>query len=640
MTGCVRIPVVADPALDAKAQMLDRLTQVFGRVNSVLTLRPIKVKVNKKAGLPAPAWSDADSVTFNACEIGDLTDVRDLAWLKGLDYHELAHILYTPRTGSELVQWVKDNGYWQAFNGLEDMRIETLLTGRYPSIVPWLQATIARYFLTNPENFQYSYSLLRGRRYLDVAIRQESRRAWHDPSTLDELIEVVDAYRDLVFPNDTEVAKDLIERYAKLMPKSNDDGTGQGGEGQGEDTGQGGQGGKVLVIDPFGHGGRPTEGISSSSSRPESAKNQQKDKAKADRLQVEDFDEVIVLDKPQSDSEPVDDDSDTGDTPSDSDGSETPSEASDSDSDSDADGDDSESGDTGESAGQGISNAVADLLADAVEDLFADADIAKELENLVRQVQGLPTLDEVAGGALPADRWEEQPVDAQTFDVARVFARELERIKASTDPAWESFESAGRLAPIRYERGDDYKTVFDRWTEGRADATDIECVIALDVSGSMSSHQTNAFQAMWAIKRGLDRIEAKTSVVTFESTGRVLYNSSDKANTQMRVGIVGGGTDPMSSLQFATNQFARSDKAIKLLFVITDGEWSNAEVSDELIAKMRKSGVITSFAYIGGYDPSSSHNCEIAHRVTDARELVGLGKKLVRLAIARKLANN
>ena len=58
-----------------------------------------------------------------------------VANLRGLNFHELSHILYTPRQGSEIVTWVKENDLFKAFNALEDQRIETLFTSRFPSTV-------------------------------------------------------------------------------------------------------------------------------------------------------------------------------------------------------------------------------------------------------------------------------------------------------------------------------------------------------------------------------------------------------------------------------------------------------------------------------------------------------------------------
>jgi hypothetical protein len=85
--------------------------------------------------MEAPAWSGASTVTFNSRVIGDLNDAKSIAGVKGLDLHEISHILYTSREGSEIFDFVSDNNYFMAYNALEDQRIETLFTAKYPSTI-------------------------------------------------------------------------------------------------------------------------------------------------------------------------------------------------------------------------------------------------------------------------------------------------------------------------------------------------------------------------------------------------------------------------------------------------------------------------------------------------------------------------
>ena len=109
---------------ELKRQRIERFTQFFGRVNSAFTFRKVTVKV-EHSSLGAPAWSGASEVTFNSRLIGELTDARAIAGIKGLDLHEISHILFTPREGSEIFEYVRDNKYFMAYNALEDQRIET-----------------------------------------------------------------------------------------------------------------------------------------------------------------------------------------------------------------------------------------------------------------------------------------------------------------------------------------------------------------------------------------------------------------------------------------------------------------------------------------------------------------------------------
>ena len=94
--------------IELKRQRLERFTQFFNRVNSAFSFRKVVVKV-QNSPLEAPAWSNSHEVTFNSRLIGELNTSRDVAGIKGLNLHELSHVMFTSREGSELVDYVIEN---------------------------------------------------------------------------------------------------------------------------------------------------------------------------------------------------------------------------------------------------------------------------------------------------------------------------------------------------------------------------------------------------------------------------------------------------------------------------------------------------------------------------------------------------
>lgn len=614
---------------DIIKQKVERFTQVFTRVNSVLTLRPIKVRT-EHSFREAPAWSTADTVTFNSRLIGELNDARSIASIKGLNFHEDAHILYTPRTGSEIWRWVEEAGVFHAYNCLEDQRIETMLVGRYPSIVDWLTATMA-VFLIESDHFDQAYPLLRGRRYLPASIRGEARRAYKHPEKVDEIIEIVDAYRSIIYPRDTDAAKVLIQRFHDLLIESP-----EGGEGGDE----GGQEGPVWVIpNPHGHGDRPSEGHPTSASRPATEKEQERDQRNANNS-----DKGDDLDDDDLDDENLDesDDSDEDGDDSDGDGSDEGDEGDDDvDGASGAnDGDDSSDNGAnkgGNSAGNSGDPMFSEMLDDLLEDILDEN--AEEIENIIRQIAGLPSLGSNNSKQPKTISWKAQQVTGDTLQAARSFGRELERVRVEHDPAWVRQTPSGKLNALRAARGDDYSTIYDSWSMGHDDVTEIECVVALDISGSMSNKADAAYQAMYAIKRALDRVDAKTTVMVFGSNSYTLYNRDEKADLTVRNGGVGGGTQPLQAVTYATKLLAETDKPIRIFIAITDGEWFHAEEAEELIRKMRRAGVLTALAFIpySSHSPVDRHECETVVKVTDVSDVVVLARELVRAGISRRL---
>jgi len=617
-------------------QRVERLTRYFARVNSALTFRKITVNV-EHASLEAPAWSGASDITLNSRLISDLNNGVSVANLRGLNFHELSHILYTPRQGSEIVTWVKENNYFTTFNALEDQRIETLFTSRFPSTVDWFVVTIATYFVNDENAFKTSYPLLRGRKYLPLEIREESLRLFPYQDLVPELCEIVDEYRTLVYPRDTERGKELIERFHNLFPKSgHGNGHGEHGNGEGENGEQtvrdyndlaewekdlladmennpsgNGKGGTIVLNCPMGHGVRPTEGIESSiNSRPQPAKQQSRDSERAKQL------DKTVSDETKSQ------------TKSDSQSKSQPQTQG------------------GNSAGNDTNKTIA-ILNTAITDILDKDSVRQEIENVIRIVNGQSALS--TNNLTEPELAEYRSIlpDSKTQSASLSFARELERLKAQFDPAWDKYESRGKLNASRFIRGDDLDTVFDQWNMGREDVTEIECVIALDNSGSMGgSKATNAYRAMYAIKYALDKIGANCSVLVFNSYTTTLYRASDRANNSVRDCGTTGATNAEYAVKYATKLLAESEKPVKLFFAITDGEWSDTSLCDPEIKKMNNAGVLTAFAYIPEENEhvvlthEKAHFCEVGSVIRNPFDLVGMARTIVRNAIGRRVVSN
>jgi uncharacterized protein YegL len=228
---------------------------------------------------------------------------------------------------------------------------------------------------------------------------------------------------------------------------------------------------------------------------------------------------------------------------------------------------------------------------------------------------------------------------------SEAFGAELFRLRGEYDPAWARRTDSGNVNAIRWERGCDWDEAFDRFEMGREDATDIECVVLLDTSYSMSGDSlTNASQSMWAIKNALDTINASTTVVTFSDRHRLMYGAEEYAGDTYRSVNADGGTDPFKAIQYAKSVLARSTRAVKLFIVITDGAWGSAEKSEELITSLREAGVLTALAYISSsyerrLDRIDAHQCEIATNITNTSALFDMAQSLVEVALFRNLTH-
>jgi hypothetical protein len=238
---------------------------------------------------------------------------------------------------------------------------------------------------------------------------------------------------------------------------------------------------------------------------------------------------------------------------------------------------------------------------------------------------------------------------------SRKFARELNDLRAEHDPGWLRKTETGRLNVREYMLGGDIDEIFDQWTDGNQDVTDIECVILLDNSGSMCDLIDAAYNAMWSTKRALDSIGASTTVIQFGSYGEVLYPATQKAGptifTSRQGG--GGGTDPFYSIKHAKEILDSSHRAIKIFLIITDGVWGSSDACEQVILNMRMSGTLTGLVFLSGKDWAQrpwfypqkdgkqvidGHKCEIVHALDNPLEIVDVAKALTKLA-QRKLLN-
>ena len=645
-----------------KRNRVTSLAGVFAKTLSVLTTHRISVNVVDRKEMSAPAWSSTKEVWLNLAEIKDDFTSRSITSLNGLSFHELGHLRYTPRNGSKLVQLIKDNQeqneLWQSFNCLEDSRIELLLTGWLPSIKSWLTATMVDYLLSDDEAITRAFTLVYGRKYLPLELRQLASDNFIKPEIQQDLADVIDEYNSLILTgNDeyTDHAFTLIKRFSELLkelPALPQDPNGNG-EGEGATV-------IVRIKNPHGHDSRPTQGYESSSNRPANKNEQERNRQQAKKNVVE----VVIDTTPKEETKEEDNSADSNSATEGKNQSNSQSQSKedsfddefgdlfdDSDFDSDSDSElpqeskPSQSKKAGTEAGRTgsnkqVTNTLNEILSDVVESL------SKEINSIANQIGVISELDGGSATTPNKAKYTEVRVPDELVLLAKGFGVELERLRADFDPAWSHNERSGKLNANRYLRGDDLDSVFDSWEEGRDDVTEIEAVILLDRSGSMSgTNADNAYKSMWAIKKALERVEARTTVVTFDSRTNLLYGADEKAGTTIRDSGADGGTNPESAILYAKKVLADSEKPIKILFMITDGAW-DTDKGEKAIVDMKNAGVLTCQALItGGYEVSAEalnhyrHGFELMTSMKSAKDILILGKELVRLAIVRNLVN-
>lgn len=602
---------------------LGALCRVYEQADRVLTGDPLIVNV--MAGGPAPAWSDGAAIYINQEEISEM-DMETLTQVTGLNYHELAHHFYTPRKGTELIKWVLQNDYMEATNILEDQRIETLLCARYPAVAPYLIGTVARWLGETPEETSGAYILVRGRRYLPVEIREAYRDAFAFPELIPNIMDIVDQYRLLAFPRDYMKAQILIERFNDevLKPMRSEFPDISGGPNA------------CGSRDPMAKG------------RPEPGKMQEKDSQRAGNMGKA---ESVYMPKPKA----KEDNANTNKPDASDDASNIPAPQSAAealairDMLQKAQQDVPPSMNPGEGHHEskgGIPDNINDALNNAIDDVYANKAVQQDIKAKQRVIVGG---DGKFDESTKNGKFDLTDVPNDTVVMYRAFARELERLRDECEPGWSKGVPSGKLNVQRVINGCEVDEAFDRWEEGN-DGADVEAVILVDRSGSMSSDQNDrsASLACWTIKRALEAIDAPVTVYAFDDKTEIAYKRTERAHkTRFKFIYGNGGTNPYGSLIAAEQLLMSSRKKNKMLFIITDGAF-NHEKNDEVIQRISKRGILTAMTLImrdrdfeyyverGQSESSFRHEAEIYGRINSARDLIPFAKAVVMGAIKKR----
>jgi len=584
--------------LEEHINKLQAVGAVYGRTDRILTAEPVEVRVEDDKNMDTTAYNDGKNIVFNAHLIEEVDD-RTIISLNGFNYHEVGHVLYTPRGGSEFGKTVKRENLEKAFNVLEDARIERLLIAKYPAVAPFMEASCLEYLLKGDSSeFGAYFPLFTGRKYLDIELRQEIADRFIKDFGAElaiRIASIVHEYRTLVYPRDFDRGLELLRAMADIVGREattevND---------------------KPIL--PNGNGGHIDRDV------------QDKGRMKGDKEQKAQQDKATNNESGDGAGEQLDDPADTN---------------------TDNDRNSTSFGSKGK---------------DEADDNVLRKDIQERLDNLskkddvqqgAREVRKAINDNNERRSAIKQGAYSNQQVSAQVSASARAFGVALERVRIDNDPMWELEQPMGRLNIGRAMRADinDMDKVFDRWSEGNSN-NDIDAIVLVDTSGSMSWQIQRTMESAWVIKRGIERINGRVSVYKFNHDSRLIYSANDKAQpTEYRYVNSSGGTNPYKALLEARRQLLNSKRGVRMLFIVTDGEWDMTEDNNKIISDLTKDGVQTSVVYLGSlkgwgeYDRAEHearveryrHGAKHFREVEEPNQMVLVAKDIVKATMSAR----
>lgn len=553
-----------------------------------------------------------DSVTAHILGRNATGAAPTIARLKGAAYHELAHVMYTPRMtampcSGVLANLMTQRYLFQAFNILEDCRIENFFGAKYRPARKYFKQMVVDFMLT-PQGtdaqteiaLASAWVFMYGRKYLPAALVDAAYTAHCDfinkyglSVDPDAIKPVIDAYTQCVFPKDGQQAYDLIEVFCQYLTAFYNLPTALPSQ--------------FSDWSPSGDHNDNRKGSPSRSEQEEGkrASNDSDgdddgdfDGDYGDEGDGDDFDGDGDGDGGEGDTDGTDSDGGDGGDSREGDGADTDNDA-DGSHEGDSDGDPTKSG-AAElvRAMEGVRTQVAaDTFTEAVSDMKS---IASKV-NAARRIMK-PDLS----GSRPS------PIDVSMRSASRSIQQAILTLRADREEVWERTQASGRFSvkDAIASRGE-HLNVFKRWEDSGDQGNDFEVVILLDQSLSMCGYpQQQVSDATWVIRDAFQSLDIPVTVIGYDTKARLLFSPDDKVSRTVSTVIAAkGSTDATDAIEWAANIFAASTASSKLLFSLTDGQWYVDDVVMGLMRHIKSLGVKTTLIQQGA--PTYNYSGEI-----------------------------
>lgn len=580
--------VTAHPDLLYVEQWRDAASKLIGKVASVIAGRSVSTRWTTDVPIAATDGKDlllsadwfADRIVPSLLSRNAASTAGDWASFKGVAYHEVAHILWTPRFNHKPVKDL--GGIYRGrdiWNLLEDQRIEGFFVARYKPAIPYFTRIVLNFVVDDKAGADLTWLWLHGRKYLPAEVRSAYRTSFEhaldrymlqfdvtEKVTSDDFAKIIDEYRTLVFPADGDRAVELIAEFSRLMALF-----------------------RPSVSDEF----------SDKADRFESGHSNHK-VGRTVHLpeEREDRDRMLKEEAEQEKAEAAESDSPEEEGPR-GDGAEESGPASNAE----------ESSEPGPGNGDPTSYESHKELREMAEQFVEqmNSEVHEDGLDMVRTVSRMVDNSEFSTVPSVNDTYgaRKVPVEGWMRSAANRLTTEIMLVTSEGEEAWVRKNSSGRLnvLDVMESRGNHFD-VFDIWEDTDEDELSFEVVILMDRSSSMEGYeQYRAAQALWVLRSAFDRLEIPTTVIGYDDHPSMMsVKGTPITRDEYIIHPVRGGTEPTAATRWASSVFKASRAKNRLMVSVTDGMWSchpNSPLS-EVMETIEEQGVQTLFLTIGG----------------------------------------
>jgi hypothetical protein len=561
--------------------------------NAVLTgLRGVITTVGSSWGVSVPldlrsTWNNTVSASTNFTSITiaypqrmvpqtmddvDITVLRNLiADVKGIGYHEIGHCRFTTPfpTLYRLAgrEGAIDSRLHQAWNILEDQRMENAVVADSPVIADYFTTMVLQHVIANPSGWSSAWVMLYGRYYLPSALRSRFRgdfRKTHGTDLLHDVEHVIGGY--------------LAATDAKIMMARVDDFQ------------------EILASLP-----RLTDGVDKHNTPPEGPGNWRSDDDEEERIASSGGSPTPPSPEQESgdSTDESDDDADseggtgqagdeeeggdpqgTGQSGGEEDGEEDGEEGNQG---SGTEGNDNNNGTEGNSkspnsdgasSGSNLDGPLDKAIEQALNDALSKRSEDKGIDAAVRHINETANTQRIV--LERNSRTTPMRGDGEVQRKAQILAEDIERAlqiaSADNEPVWQSRQTKGMLDPFQYRTkiggSQEYRR---RYADDGDLGFDISVVLALDVSGSMQGNEDALGACAYATKRACDALDIPCVVTTFNHDGELLLDRLDKP--EFVTPTTSGGTNPITVME-ALDEWTY-DRTHQLVVIMTDGMFAS-----------------------------------------------------------------
>lgn len=546
------------------------------------------ITVHDQRQAVAPAWTDGKTIWINGSPSNKhVHEALNKGWNKdstltvtALNYHELAHVMFTPRVNGDLAQRVRSFGMWHAFNVLEDQRAESLFVGLYNPARSYFTRLVSKYLRDSKEQVEGNYALVAGRKFLPVDLRAFFRGQFRDSGMLADIDAITSEYIALEYPTQDDRGFELIRDFHALLTGMTTPPAGQGDHSRidgGSGEGVRKQRQAAADIDQQGEDvtDEDVERVMGSLSDEDDTDEQD---------EVEDFDASGGDGDEQGEA--------AGDGDEDSDAAPGGSSSSDEDeADPDGDGHGSGGGDTDTDGEAGDLSSLTDKEVEDLLDRLLDRTDEEADDDIRDEVERRADTFEDAMGTVESDfgycQYEYVAPPTNYVTAARKMERQWKRIKDMAAPDWEYPVRHGQRLDtrraMRAERTGD-RDLFRKWQDGARDVNDFEAVLLLDTSSSMRDYWGGPFESpigaasasLWATHRALTKVGADVTALTFSDDAKDLIKRGEKPDARgVKVARASGWTAVTDAFRAALRTLKTSKRSQRFVMIFTDGEFTD-----------------------------------------------------------------